>query len=267
LPQEFDPDRARTTVIGWRDPRSTEGELLFPERFPAEVLETEKRRLTPYGYSGQHQQSPIPREGAMFQQQWFAMVAEAPATLAVVRYWDKAGAKPGQGDFTVGVLMGRCNDGLFWVLDVVRGQWPPDERNKVILATAEADKARYRSVQIFVEQPPGLGKESTDAVVKLLAGFDVTADPVRGTKEERAEPLSAQCRAGNVRVVRDRSARRWNAEFLSVLCSFPLGAHDDDVDAAAGAFNKLALREQQQVYDHKWFLAEKAKRQGTVRAS
>jgi len=35
IPMEFDEDRARTTPIGWSDPRSRHGELAWPERFSA----------------------------------------------------------------------------------------------------------------------------------------------------------------------------------------------------------------------------------------
>ncbi len=238
LPQEFEPDRARATAIGWRDPRAEEGELLFPARFPSEVLESEKKRLGPYGYAGQHQQRPAPREGAMFATQRLEYVDFAPAKLARVRYWDKAGAKPGKGDWTVGVLMGRSSDGLYWIEHVERGQWPPDDRNRRILETAELDRQRHGAVKIWVEQPPGLAKESTDAVVRMLAGFHVEADRVSKDKEERAEPLAAQVRAGNVRVVRGP----WNPAFVAELGTFPFGAHDDQVDASSGAFNRLSER-------------------------
>lgn len=34
----------------------------------------------------------------------------------------------------------------------------------------------------------------------------------------------------------------WNTAFLDELCSFPYSRNDDQVDAASGAFNKLAVR-------------------------
>jgi hypothetical protein len=49
--------------------------------------------------------------------------------------------------------------------------------------------------------------------------------------------FSAQAEAGNVRIVNGK----WNTEFLEELTSFPEYKHDDQVDAATGAFNKLAL--------------------------
>ena len=39
LPMEFEPERRCVTSIGFRDPRTEDGELLFPERFPAEVVD------------------------------------------------------------------------------------------------------------------------------------------------------------------------------------------------------------------------------------
>lgn len=65
LPCEFDPARRSTTSIGFSDPRQEEGELLFPERFPREVVERDKRIMGKYATAGQFQQLPIPRGGAI----------------------------------------------------------------------------------------------------------------------------------------------------------------------------------------------------------
>lgn len=244
LPSEFEPERrSRTFALDgrtlWEDPRQEPGDLLFPELFTRAVLDQSKTLdLGPLDYAGQHQQRPAPLEGALFQPQWFTIEDALPADMkAWVRYWDKAGAMPGKGDWTVGVLMGRDAANRFWIADVERFQLPADERNARIRQVAELDRQTYGAVKTWIEQPPGLAKESTDAVVRLLAGFAVEADPVHRDKVTRAEPLAAQARAGNVRMLR----AAWNAPFLAVLAVFPNGAHDDDVDGASGAFNKLCV--------------------------
>lgn len=71
IPMEFEPERSHVTSIGWKDPRTEAGELMFPGRFPSSVLEAERRRLGSYGYAGQHQQRPAPAEGAKFKRSWF----------------------------------------------------------------------------------------------------------------------------------------------------------------------------------------------------
>lgn len=239
LPMEFEPDRRHVTAIGWTDPRTIEGELLFPERFPIHVLEAEKKRLGPYGYAGQHQQRPAPRDGGMFRLADFKTVDAVPAQfVTMARYWDLAGAAPGKGDWTVGVLMGKCKDGLYWIVDVSRFQKPANERTSQIVAIAHQDKRNYGGkVRTYVEQPPGLAKEPTEDTIRALAGFVAEADRVNGDKPSRAEPFAAQCRAGNVRMM----SAPWNEPYLAIMCVFNNGVNDDDVDASSGAFNRIAM--------------------------
>ena len=238
LPSEFDSQRRVYTSIGWTDPRTEDKELLFPELFTAEVLAEAKKNLGPIDYAGQHGQLPAPMEGAMFQPQWFKIEDAAPARLVdAARYWDKANALPGKGDLTIGVLMGKDAKNEYWIIDVVRLQVESDERNAAILQTAQIDARRGFHVKTWVEREPGAGKESTAIIIKMLAGFNAQEDPVTKNKAERAEGFAAQARAGNVHLVK----AAWNKDFLAVLSVFPNGAHDDDVDAGSGAFNKLAL--------------------------
>lgn len=189
--------------------------------------------------------------GLMFQRHWFEFVTYAPAECNWVRYWDKAGTH-GAGDYSVGALMGRHNDGVFYIADVVRGQWSPFERNKVMLATAERDAAKYGNrVQVIFEQEPGSGgKESALVTLREMAAYPVRRDVVSQGKRQktvdglklpgpakvvRSGPFAAQCEAGNVKIVRGKFAD----DLLDELAAFPEQVHDDQVDACAGAYNKL----------------------------
>ena len=248
LPSEFDPSRRTYTSIGWTDPRTQPRELLFPDLFPAAVIAEAKKNLGPIDYAGQHSQLPAPMEGAMFQPQWFEIRDAAPAQFtSAVRYWDKANALPGKGDLSIGVLMGKDAKNEYWILDVVRLELEADERNDRIVQTAQLDAMRGYPIKTYVEREPGAGKESTAIIIKALAGYNAEQDPVTVNKAERAEGFAAQARAGNVHLVK----ADWNAPFLAVLAVFPNGAHDDDVDAGSGAFNKIALAPAQQG----WFVA------------
>ena len=172
-------------------------------------------------------------EGVMFHRDWFCVVEQRPGCAQRVRYWDKA-ATAGGGARTAGVLIAKNTQGLYWVEDVVCGQWSALHREEIMRATAERDGGE---VDIWLEQEPGSGgKESAEASIRNLAGFTVHADRVTGDKCERAAPLAAQCEAGNVRLVRGA----WNQRYLEELCAFPLGSYADQVDASSGAFNKLA---------------------------
>jgi predicted phage terminase large subunit-like protein len=73
---------------------------------------------------------------------------------------------------------------------------------------------------------------------KLLAGFDYRGRPATGEKQTRWRPLAAQAEVGNVEVLRGD----WTTAWLDELALAPVGAHDDQVDSAAGAFEDLALQ-------------------------
>lgn len=238
LPMEFERDRMKQTKIGWNDPRTTEGELVWPELFSATLVDSIKRDMGSFRSAGQLQQRPAAREGGMFKRDWLPIAKELPAECnRAVRYWDKASTQNG-GDYSAGVLVTEC-DGIFYVVDVIRGQWSVGTRNRIMEQMAALDASRFPKLQIWTEQEPGSGGvESAEYTIRQLAGYAVKAERSTGDKETRAAPFAAQCEAGNVRLL----AGPWNHDFIDELTVFPNGANDDQVDAASGAFKKIAKR-------------------------
>jgi predicted phage terminase large subunit-like protein len=128
---------------------------------------------------------------------------------------------------------------VYYVEDLVRGQWSAGQREAIIKQTAQTDAESYGvyGVRVFIEQEPGSGgKESAENTIRNLAGFIIQADRPTGNKVLRAEPFAAQAETGNVKVL----ASTWTSGYIDRLVSFPFGVKDD-VDATSGAFNKLAL--------------------------
>ena len=182
--------------------------------------------------------------GKVFNRGHFRAAAALPARpeiSAVVRYWDKAGTEGG-GKYSAGVLMIRTRDNRYVIADVERGQWAAGEREQVIKQKAHADRTQFgAAVETWVEQEPGSGgKESAENTIRNLAGFNVRAERPTGDKLTRANPLAAQTQppAQNVWIL----AAPWNEAFLREAHNFD-GVHGvmDQIDAASGAFNKLAL--------------------------
>lgn len=249
LPMEFEVERVdkegnrtggpcRTYVDGelfFEDPRTEDGELLFPERFPRLEIERLKRAKGSYAYAGQYQQRPAPREGGIFKREWFEVVEAAPASPRKVRRWDFAATDSDAGgdpDWTVGLLLSE-SEGLYYIESIVRDKVSPAGVEKMLKNTATQDG---RSIKVVIPQDPGAaGKSTAQHQVKLLAGWDIRAVLESGSKEVRATPVSAQAEAGNIKLVRGP----WNEAFLEEVSMFPSGAHDDQVDALSGAFAEL----------------------------
>lgn len=215
------------------------GEPLCPERYPIAKLKKIAKRIGVYFWNALYRQRPTAKEGNMFKLHQLPIVDAAPVEAKRVRYWDLGGSDSTQADYSVGCLMSKTPEGLFYIEDIERGQWSPKERNEKIKATAKADDRKFGQIPVWIEKVPGLAVEVIDNIVRLLAGHAVHTEMARKDKETRADPLSSQCEAGNVKVLDGA----WSVAFRNELTSFPHGANDDQVDAASGAFSKLFTEE------------------------
>jgi predicted phage terminase large subunit-like protein len=104
-----------------------------------------------------------------------------------------------------------------------------------VLHTAELDG---RGVSARMEKEPGSsGKLVISHFRKSLEGYDFAGVPSTGAKYVRAKAFIAACERGEVSLVRST----WNAPFLDELerVTFTGSEHDDQADAAAGAYNVL----------------------------
>lgn len=225
----------------YHDPRKP-GEALWEGRYPVARLTQIRRAIGGRWWNAQYQGRPTALSGGMFKREWFTYIVEvAPADVRDrVRRWDIAATKDG-GDYTVGVRMSATWDGIFYIENVIRGQWSPGDVDKIMKQVAEIDTRETKQRE---EQEPGSsGKAVIAARARLLAGYDYRGFTSTGSKELRAGPFAAQCEAGNVRLVRGA----WNDAYIDELCDFPNAKNDDQVDASSGAFEDLTQDEPMQV--------------------
>jgi predicted phage terminase large subunit-like protein len=217
-----------------RDPRTDEGELLWPKVFDETRVKKLENDLLEYGTSGQLQQRPAPGAGGLFKREWFKFIDAAPRTARRVRGWDTAGSE-GKGDYTVGARISEV-DGIFYVEDVQRDQLDPDGVDKLIYTTAQLDGQVGCAVR---EEKEGgaSGLAVIKARAKLLRGWDYMGVAASGSKVTRSKPFRSQCAAGNVFLVKGP----WNEKYIAELCAFPTAKHDDQVDASSCAFNAVLL--------------------------
>lgn len=212
-----------------------EGEALWPERFPVPVLKDIETTMGQYSWSALYQQNPVPAEGGLFKMRWFMPYLDTcPPIARSVRYWDLAMSEKTSADFTAGVKFGEGEDGHWYITDVVhaRVDWGnlTDFMANVMLKDGP-------SVQQGIEEK-GYMSRAVQALNQdpRMKGFAIFGYPVDTDKVTRALPFAAKAGAGLVHVLN----RHWTQEYIDELCSFPLGAHDDQVDASSGAYNMLA---------------------------
>jgi predicted phage terminase large subunit-like protein len=240
LPMRFEPARRCRTGMGFIDPRKTEGELLFPERWDAETLDRTERAMTAYAVAGQHQQRPVPREGGLFKHDWFEIVDYHPRGTLEARAWDLAAAVPssknGDPDYTVGLKAVRLEDRSILITHMVRFRKSPGARDAAILELAAIDG--WSCVIRLPQDPAQAGKSQAEHFARMLDGYSLSIKPVSGEKALRATPAAMMAELGRIKLLRGP----WNAAFLEEITAFPSGAHDDVVDALSDLVDELGSR-------------------------
>lgn len=184
--------------------------------------------------------------GLMFKRTQVNMVSEIPKDIILwCRGWDLAATsedEEGNPAYTAGVLIGKRRCGRYIVADVINKRLSASDVRKLVLMTAQADRAAYgRVVQRLPQDPGQAGKEQAQSYMKLLSGFIVKIMPESGDKVTRAEPFSAMWQGTETMDTGfvDVLIAPWNNEFFNQYESFPQSDFKDMVDAGANAFNQI----------------------------
>ncbi len=241
-----------TTSIGWSDPRTEQSELLWPERFGPEELESLKRSLGSYAAAGQLQQRPSPAGGGLFKRHWFRywqprgdnlppVIVSLPdgsqmSITAIelpqrvdesLQSWDCSFKDLDTSDFVVGQVWGRVGS-MYLLGDQIRARMDcPATVKAVLQLTAKWPRCLAKLIE---------DKANGSAVIQMLTSHIPGILPVNpeGGKIARAMAVSPLIEAGNIYLPHPLFAP-WVADFVEECAAFPNGAHDDQVDAMTQA--------------------------------
>lgn len=256
LPAEFEPDRRCTTSIGWSDPRTAAGELLWPQRQRQKDLDGLKRSLGSYHYAGQYQQRPSPAEGGIFKRSWWRYWRPAHLDLPpvqvrmpngelvgietvqlperfdqVIESWDLAFKDQATSDCVAGGVWGAVGADRFLLDQRCERLDMPATLQAIRDMSKKWPQAGVKLVEDRANGP---------AVLALLQheipGL-IAVNP-EGGKVARAQAVSPQIESGNVYLPHPLVAP-WVEGFIEECASFPKGRHDDQVDQMTQALNRL----------------------------
>lgn len=240
LPMRF----ARAHPHRWeRDPRTTEGELLMPERYPEAVVQRlETTKLGPTAAAAQLGQLPNPAGGGTFKREYFArrwvhLPTGGVWTISV----DATFKKTDDSDF-VAMQAWLSVGTTHYLVDQVRGRMGFAETCVQLLALCE----KYPQATGKLIEDKANGSAIIDALKSKVMGL-VPVEP-EGGKEARAQASEPLWAAGNVVIPDEHHAHYpdgrvgapWVAGFVAEHLAFPRGAHDDQVDASTQYLTRQA---------------------------
>lgn len=204
---------------------------------PSEI-EAARRELPALIFRQEFLAEFVQLHGAMFRREWLPVIDAVPNIKVAARGWDLAASQKSGADYTVGAKVGFTPDGGLVVLDVVRGRWEWPESLRIIASTAKSDGPHV--VQAIEDN----GQQK--AMLQLIRREQsLVGLPFRGVSEILHKPMGDKVARANIWLPRAEQGKmslmrgNWNNQFLDVVCSFPEGAHDDDVDAVSAAMIAL----------------------------
>lgn len=259
LPAEFEGEYI-TTKIGWTDPRTHVGQLLWEEQFGHSDIEALKSTMGAAGAAGQLQQRPSPASGAIFKREWFnyyvphGFVAEGMPPVRVkmqggiediykdavelpvafeqiLHSIDCSFKGESDSDFVAIHVWGRVGANFYFLYRSTKRRDFP--------ATCKA----IREISLMYPCPTKLVEDKANgpAVIATLKNEipGLIAINPEGGKEARANAVSPYVESGNVYLPHPL-LEPWVGEFIEEACIFPRVPHDDDTDAMTQAIRRLS---------------------------
>lgn len=254
LPMRFESTRRCSNQI-FTDPRKTEGELLFPERFPEQTVTELEKTLGEYATAGQLQQRPSPAGGGILKTKHFQLWPtnwKIPVFEYIVQsydgaYDDDATSSNDPSACTVwGIFQERGIRGAL-LLDA----WDehlgyPDFRKKVIdewhtLYGKSDERKGKKPDAVLVEN-----KSSGISILQDLRRANIPAIPYNPGKMSKVSRAHAVAAVHEMDVVYIPESKKdpgtfvtWARPFVKQVEQFPNAEHDDYVDTYTQALTFL----------------------------
>lgn len=239
IPMEYRRDSQCVTPI-WKDPRTHDGQLIDPERFPPEYIAGQKVRLGSYRYAGQYDQSPAPPEGGMIQRKWFKYYTAEPdgwLNLGGIRLFhqdlprfvtvDLATSVKTSADYTVIAAWAVYFSPAPWLLllDLHRSRMEGPE----ILPQVRNMMNRWKASPAWIERA---GFQLSLIQEARRRGFPVRELEADRDKIARALQATPLMEAGGFWLPQEAP---YLADLEAEMLHFPNGKHDDQLDCVAYA--------------------------------
>jgi predicted phage terminase large subunit-like protein len=243
---DHDPAKGETDPLG-REP----GEYMISARGRTVAdWEKKKREVGSRSWNALYQGRPSPESGDVLKREWWRFY-ETPlwinrpdgtrwAPLAdggtrMIQSWDMAFKSTASSDWVVGQVW--MSDGVHaWLLDQVRGRWSFVETMRAMVQLS----ARWPQAVLKLVEDKANGPAVISALSRRLPGL-VPEEP-HGSKQARAAAIAPFIEAGNVHLPDPGlPGCAWVGDLIDEAAAFPNAAHDDQVDTASQALNRLLL--------------------------
>jgi len=236
LPARYEighPTPMRST-LNFTDPRTKEGELLWPERIDEKTLTTLERSLGSYASAGQLQQRPMPKGGGILKAEWWVPWdnTDLPDIEYVLQSWDTAFSTKEKSSYSARTTWGvfRMNG---QINAMVLEMWYDRVSYPELRKLAQEAYNDWEPDAVLIEK-----KASGQSLLQDLrmAGVPVLEYMPDRDKQARAHASSALLEDGRIYFPKDKI---WAKNLIDICAAFPATDNDDIVDTCTQAWLRL----------------------------
>lgn len=229
IPMQYDPRHPMTSPLGWTDPRTEEGELLWPEKFgEADVLKA-RRTLGEAAYRAQYQQRPMALgAGVTFRREWWQRWSTPPRdVISWFATVDTASSMRRGADNSVIEIWALARGGIAYLMHLEFGHWDIKTKTDRIIAALDL----YPQCRRVAIEERGEGFAVADMLEQALkpSGRDVQRWTSQAPKEARITVCAPLVESGHIVLPEGDAAEA----MIDEAAAFPEGDHDDMIDAMA----------------------------------
>jgi predicted phage terminase large subunit-like protein len=149
LPMRYKKEYAKTTCLGYQDPRTKEGELIHPERLNETTISKMEITLGSFHTAAQLAQRPTTRGGVIIKGEWYKRYQVLPPIRYRNIYADTAQKTKERNDYSVFECWGHGYDGNIYLIDLIRGKWEAPE----LLKRARDFWAKHKGMESQLSLP------------------------------------------------------------------------------------------------------------------
>lgn len=231
LPAIYDANRvSKPTPLGWKDPRTQTGELLWPARLDEKFLKQQRRILGAIAFKAQYQQDPVSEQGNIFKPAWWLRHPsgyEPEKNIQWIVAMDTASSLAKGSDRTVLQVWALGCNGVAYLVEQQSGHWEIVEKVNRIKRMFSA----YSKVHVCLVEEKAEG-------FALCSLLEPELKPIGGrvwrwrsqvNKETRIRSIVPLVENGQVSIPEDTEGEL----LLEEGRQFPSGDHDDTIDVCA----------------------------------
>lgn len=246
--EEYIKGRVCVNELGWKDPRTQDGELLWKEHFDEKAIAHQKKSLGAYKYAAQFQQRPAPKDGGIIPVTQFRRYKYLPKEdeiKTISLSIDTAYSEKTTNDPSVIQVWYETKNRDMYLVDLIKKHMAYPELERTIKRTIN----KYSPHETLIEEKASgitlIQNLRTD--FKYRRGL-IPINPKGDSKIIRMENETSAIESGMVYIPEYAD---WLIDFEDECIAFPNGTHDDQVDAMSMYLKRRRMRNSHKTDDVK----------------